>query len=69
MSKGDVKMKVVVLGAGLMGKEAARDLVKSERVERVFLADLDVGQTQLFQEKLQSDKLTVVRLDANNDDE
>lgn len=62
-------MKVVVLGAGLMGKEAARDLVKSERVERVFLADLDVGQTQLFQEKLQSDKLTVVRLDANNDDE
>jgi len=62
-------MKVVVLGAGLMGKEAARDLVKSERVERVFLADLDVGQTQLFQEKLQSDKLVVVRLDANNDDE
>ena len=62
-------MKVVVLGAGLMGKETARDLVKSDRVERVFLADLDVAQTKVFQEKLQSDKLEVIRLDANNDDE
>lgn len=62
-------MKVVVLGAGLMGKETARDLVKSDRVERVFLADLDVAQTKVFQEKLQSDKLEVIRLDANNDNE
>ncbi|MFX3672979.1 MAG: saccharopine dehydrogenase family protein [Paenisporosarcina sp.] len=60
-------MKVVVLGAGLMGKEVARDLVKSDRVKRVFLADLDVGQTQLFQDKLKSEKLEVVRLDANDD--
>ena len=33
-------MKVVVLGAGLMGKEVARDLVASPKVERIFLADV-----------------------------
>ena len=33
-------MKVVVLGAGLMGKEAVRDLVKSDDVTKVYLADL-----------------------------
>lgn len=29
-------MKVVVLGAGLMGKEVARDLVRSEDVKKIF---------------------------------
>jgi len=60
-------MKVVVLGAGLMGKEAARDLVQSDYVERVFLADLQLEQVEAFKNKLQSDKLEAVRLDANND--
>lgn len=62
-------MKVVVLGAGLMGKEAARDLVKSENVEKVFLADVQVEQVQAFIDKIQSDKIEGVRLDANNDAE
>lgn len=60
-------MKVVVLGAGLMGKEAARDLVRSENVEKVFLADVHVEQVQAFKEKIQSDKIEAVRLDANDD--
>ncbi|MBK3495509.1 saccharopine dehydrogenase NADP-binding domain-containing protein [Viridibacillus sp. YIM B01967] len=62
-------MKVAVLGAGLMGKEVARDLVKSSKVEKVYLADLDVGQMTLFAELLQSDKLEVLYLDANDDAE
>lgn len=62
-------MRVAVLGAGLMGKEAARDLVQSASVEKVLLADLDVGQAQLFVEKLQTDKVEVFHLDANNDEE
>ena len=33
-------MKVVVLGAGLMGKEVARDLVASQEVEKIVLADV-----------------------------
>lgn len=62
-------MKVVVLGAGLMGKEAARDLVKSETVEKVFLADVQLEQVEAFTSKLKSDKLEAVRLDANDDEQ
>jgi lysine 6-dehydrogenase len=57
-------MKVAVLGAGLMGKEVARDLVLSPNVEKVFLCDLDVGQANSFKDKLQNSKLEVLRLDA-----
>lgn len=60
-------MKVTVLGAGLMGKEAARDLVKSENVEKVFLTDMNTAQAQEFADRLGSDKLEVVKLDANDD--
>ncbi|KZE38522.1 saccharopine dehydrogenase [Bhargavaea cecembensis] len=60
-------MKVVVLGAGLMGKEAARDLVKSDGVEKVWLADLDVRQAEDFASNLMSDKLDILRLDATDD--
>ena len=60
-------MKVAVLGAGLMGKEAARDLVLSPNVEKVLLCDLDVGQANMFKEKLQNSKIEVLRLDANDD--
>lgn len=62
-------MKIVVLGAGLMGKQAAGDLVANERVEKVYLADVNVAQADLFKEHLGSDKLEVVYLDANDDDE
>ncbi len=60
-------MKVVVLGAGLMGKETARDLVKSEGVNKVYLADLHVTQAEEFAQTLQSNKLEVLLLDAEND--
>ncbi|MDN3427768.1 saccharopine dehydrogenase C-terminal domain-containing protein [Microbacterium sp. APC 3898] len=60
-------MKIVVLGAGLMGKQAARDLVEEEAVERVFLADRNISQAKLFCEQLGSDKLEVLKLDAADD--
>ncbi len=60
-------MKVVILGAGLMGKEAARDLVKGDDVEKVYLADLNVRQAEDFAEELMSDKLDILLLDAKND--
>jgi len=37
-------MKVGVLGSGLMGKEAARDLVLSEEVKEVGLADINLEE-------------------------
>lgn len=67
--RGDGNMKVVVLGAGLMGKETARDLVKSDDVDRVYLADINVRQAEDFAEELMSDKLDVLLLNANNDEQ
>ncbi|MFS0690110.1 saccharopine dehydrogenase C-terminal domain-containing protein [Sporosarcina sp. 179-K 8C2 HS] len=60
-------MKVVVLGAGLMGKEAVRDLVKSDDVTKVYLADLNLRPAEEFAEQLMSDKLDLLQLDATND--
>ncbi|MEY9974204.1 lysine 6-dehydrogenase [Lysinibacillus sp. RC46] len=61
-------MKVVVLGAGLMGKEVARDLIKNSNVERVFLGDIDVNLAQNFVDSLNTDKIEVVELHAERDD-
>ncbi len=60
-------MKVVVLGAGLMGKEAVRDLVISDDVTKVYLADLNLKPAEDFAEQLMSDKLDLLQLDATND--
>ncbi|HWK21881.1 MAG TPA: saccharopine dehydrogenase C-terminal domain-containing protein [Ureibacillus sp.] len=62
-------MKVVVLGAGLMGKEVARDLNSSEKVEKVYLADIDTTAAQKFVDSLQSEKIEVVALNAKNEEE
>ncbi len=61
-------MKVVVLGAGLMGKEVVRDLVASEKVEKIFLADVMPEKGREFVEALGTDKVEVVELDATRDD-
>ncbi|WJY26615.1 saccharopine dehydrogenase family protein [Sporosarcina trichiuri] len=60
-------MKVVVLGAGLMGKEAVRDLVKQDAVTAVYLADQDVRKAENFADDLLSDKLSILVLDARNE--
>ena len=61
-------MKVVVLGAGLMGKEVARDLIASESVEKVYLADVAVDIVNEFIATLNTDKIEAVYLDANCDE-
>lgn len=60
-------MKVVVLGAGLMGKEVARDLVNSHDVENVLLADVSIEKAQAFVDTLNTNKVEVVQLDADSD--
>lgn len=61
-------MKVAVLGAGLMGKQAAGDLIQSESVEKVYLADVDTDKADAFKETVNSEKLEIVYLDANDDE-
>ena len=60
-------MKIGVLGSGLMGKEAARDLVNSEQVTEVGLADLAFDQAKHVCDQLNSPKLTAYQVDASND--
>ncbi|MEO4053869.1 saccharopine dehydrogenase C-terminal domain-containing protein [Solibacillus sp. CAU 1738] len=62
-------MKVVVLGAGLMGKEVARDLIASESVEKVYLADVAVEMVETFISTLNTDKIEAVQLDAHCDED
>ena len=62
-------MKVVVLGAGLMGKEIARDLVASVDVDKIYLADVNTGPAQEFVTSLNTDKVEVVQLDADSEDD
>ncbi|WP_409275877.1 saccharopine dehydrogenase family protein [Neobacillus sp. SCS-31] len=62
-------MKVAVLGSGLMGKEAARDLVQSVGVEAVGLADIDLERAQQVCNQLQSSKLKAFSVDAGNYEE
>lgn len=61
-------MKVVVLGAGLMGKEVARDLVESGKVEKVYLADVDLKIAQQSANQLNSEKVEPLEVNAKNDE-
>lgn len=61
-------MNAVVLGAGLMGKEVARDLVESGKVEKVYLADIDINVAKKFAEKFDSAKIEAIEVNAEDDD-
>lgn len=62
-------MKIGVLGSGLMGKEAARDLVASEGVSKVGLADIDFERASHIKEQLNSPKLTAYQVNASDEEE
>ncbi|MFZ3577967.1 saccharopine dehydrogenase C-terminal domain-containing protein [Virgibacillus sp. DJP39] len=59
-------MKIGVLGSGLMGKEAARDLVSNPGVSAVGLADIDIKRAQAVCEQLDSPKLTAYQVNASD---
>jgi len=62
-------MKIGVLGSGLMGKETARDLVLSEGVAFVGIADVDVEKAQAVCDRFHSPKLRAFQVDATKDTE
>ncbi|WP_337019909.1 saccharopine dehydrogenase family protein [Oceanobacillus massiliensis] len=62
--QGVSNMKIGVLGAGLMGKEAVRDLVKSTDVDTVGLADIDIDRAQAICDQLNSAKLKAFQVNA-----
>ncbi len=62
-------MKVGVLGSGLMGKEAARDLAASAGVTAIGLADIDIARAQQVCDQLNSSKLTAFQVNASDETE
>lgn len=62
-------MKIGVLGAGLMGKEAARDLVYSKDVSEIGLADVNFIQAEEVCHALNSSKLKAYKVDATDRDQ
>lgn len=62
-------MKIGVLGSGLMGKETARDLVLSEGVTTVGLADIDIERAQEVVNQLHSNKLTAYEVNASDQEQ
>ncbi|MBP1970634.1 lysine 6-dehydrogenase [Virgibacillus natechei] len=60
-------MKIGVLGSGLMGKEAARDLIDSNGVTAVGLADIDLTRAQQVVDQLHSSKLTAYQVNASDE--
>ena len=60
-------MKALVLGAGLMGKEASRDLANSVGVKQVTLADVDFEKAKLACADLQSPKIEPAFVDASDE--
>ncbi|GGC98498.1 saccharopine dehydrogenase family protein [Pontibacillus salipaludis] len=59
-------MKIGVLGSGLMGKEAARDLTQNPAVVEVGLADIELGRAEAVCRILNSSKLKAYQVDAGN---
>ncbi|MCD5322854.1 MULTISPECIES: saccharopine dehydrogenase family protein [Pontibacillus] len=62
-------MKIGVLGSGLMGKEAARDLTQNPSVTEVGLADIDLERAEAVCRGLGSTKMKAYQVDASNADE
>ena len=59
-------MKMLVLGAGLQGSACAYDLLHSEGVTRVTLADLKIDRLPPFLERARSEKLVLQQLDVSD---
>jgi lysine 6-dehydrogenase len=61
-------MRVLVIGAGMMGWAAAFDMARTDRVEAITLADNDESRLSEVIERIQrltgADKIAAVRLDA-----
>jgi lysine 6-dehydrogenase len=59
-------MKVLVLGAGMMGSAVVFDLAKSNLVERITVADVDSCRAQAVSEKMGCSKTTAVTVDVRS---
>jgi len=62
-------MKVVIVGSGAQGSVIAAQLVGSPEVDEVVCCDIDLDRANWAVERLESDKLSAVRVDASKIDD
>jgi len=58
-------VKFLVLGAGRMGYAVTYDLIRSQRVDQVIVADNDLSRVQKLVERVTDAKITPVELDVS----
>jgi len=61
--------KVLVVGTGAQGGPCASILSRQKDVSNIVLGDIDVGLATRVKEKIKSDKVTVMKLDASKIEE
>jgi saccharopine dehydrogenase (NAD+, L-lysine-forming) len=59
-------LKVLILGCGAQGSVIATHLAKSPHVNELRLADLSIRKAKSLASRLQSDKVTAYKVNANN---
>ena len=62
-------MKILIVGVGAQGSVIATEIVKSPEVSEVRLSDIDLKKAERMAERLKSDKLRTLRVDANKVDD
>lgn len=63
------QIRVGILGCGGVGQCVAQDLVKSDLVSSIVLADIALKGAESVKKKMKSDKIEVMRVDGSNPDE
>jgi len=61
--------KTLIVGAGAQGGPCASILSRQEDVSTIVLGDIDIGLATRVKEKIKSDKVTVMKLDASKTEE
>ncbi|MGD9680867.1 MAG: saccharopine dehydrogenase family protein [Candidatus Obscuribacterales bacterium] len=61
-------MKFLVLGAGKVGHAVVFDLIRSPKVEKVVVADLDADNAHFIKESLADEKIVPVELNVKNEE-
>ncbi len=56
--------KILIIGAGAQGGPCASILARDKSVSEIVLGDIDLGLVNRVKEKIRSDKITAVKLDA-----
>jgi lysine 6-dehydrogenase len=62
---GGIRMKLILIGAGMMGQAICYYLASDKEVEQVIVADRDISRAQAIAERLRDSRIVPRRLDVS----